>query len=96
MNYTESRKAAIATFEKSWVLAALDKHGGNVAMCAREEGIDRVYMHRLMRRHGIVRFSLTGTHVYTGEVSMRGPARSRMDAPIPYELSAEVVGKVGL
>jgi two-component system response regulator GlrR len=51
--YDEARQQAIAEFERVYLRALLDRHGGNVSQAAREAGIDRVYLHRLIRRHAI-------------------------------------------
>ncbi len=51
MTYTESRKAAIIQFEVDWLRTALEASEWNVSRCARDNGIDRVYLHRLIRRH---------------------------------------------
>jgi DNA-binding NtrC family response regulator len=50
--YAEARRQALETFERAYVRALLDAHGGKVALAARAAGIDRVYLYRLMRRHG--------------------------------------------
>jgi two-component system response regulator GlrR len=50
--YGESRRRALDDFEKAYIKALLDAHGGKVAAAARAAGIDRVYLYRLMRRHG--------------------------------------------
>lgn len=55
MKYADARKLAIAEFEKRYLRTLLDHTQGNVSQAAREAGIDRVYMHRLMRRHRIRR-----------------------------------------
>ena len=52
--YAEARRQALDGFEKGYVQALLDLHGGKVATAARAAGIDRVYLYRLMRRHGAV------------------------------------------
>jgi two-component system response regulator GlrR len=50
--YAEARRQALEAFEQAYVRALLDAHGGKVAAAARAAGIDRVYLYRLMRRHG--------------------------------------------
>jgi DNA-binding NtrC family response regulator len=55
LTYAEARKLAIAEFERQYLRLLLERTRGNVSRAAREAGIDRVYMHRLMRRHQIRR-----------------------------------------
>jgi two-component system response regulator GlrR len=50
--YADARRLALDGFEKGYVQALLELHGGKVAAAARAAGIDRVYLYRLMRRHG--------------------------------------------
>jgi len=49
--YREARKQAVATFERLYILALLARCGGNVSLSARVAGLDRVYLHRLIRRY---------------------------------------------
>jgi len=51
--YAEARRQALEDFEARYVTALLETHGGRVAPAARAAGIDRVYLYRLMRRHGV-------------------------------------------
>jgi two-component system response regulator GlrR len=51
--YAEARRGALEGFEQRYVRALLEAHGGRVAPAARAAGIDRVYLYRLMRRHGV-------------------------------------------
>jgi transcriptional regulator of acetoin/glycerol metabolism len=51
--YAEARRRALEGFERAYLRALLDAHGGKVALAARAAGIDRVYLYRLMRRHGV-------------------------------------------
>jgi DNA-binding NtrC family response regulator len=51
--YTEARRRALEAFERRYLIAMLAKHQGKVAQAAREAGIDRVSLYRLMRRHGL-------------------------------------------
>ena len=51
--YFEARSEAVAAFEHDYAAALLARYGGNVARAARAAGIDRAYLHRLLRRHGL-------------------------------------------
>ncbi len=50
---TEARKRAIDAFEKQYVEQLVARHQGKVAQAAVEAGVDRVYLYRLMRKHGL-------------------------------------------
>jgi len=50
--YPAARQQALAAFERGYVDDLLRRHGGNVSQAARAAGIARVYLYRLMRRHG--------------------------------------------
>jgi transcriptional regulator with PAS, ATPase and Fis domain len=43
----------IATWERGWVTELLKRAGGNVSKAARLGQLDRVSLHRLMKKHGI-------------------------------------------
>jgi transcriptional regulator with PAS, ATPase and Fis domain len=43
----------IATWERGWVTELLKRAGGNVSKAARTGQLDRVSLHRLMKKHGI-------------------------------------------
>ena len=51
--YKEAREKAIDAFERDYVAALLARHDGNVRRAAEAAGIDRVYLHKLVRRHGL-------------------------------------------
>jgi transcriptional regulator of acetoin/glycerol metabolism len=51
--FTESRQKAIEAFEKTYLTGLLERHGGKVSQAAVEADVDRVYLYRLMRKHGI-------------------------------------------
>jgi DNA-binding NtrC family response regulator len=55
--FPEARDAALARFEKAYLLAALARHGGNVSRAAEACGVARNYLHRLMKRNGMRRAS---------------------------------------
>ncbi|MEB2313674.1 MAG: sigma 54-interacting transcriptional regulator [Sorangiineae bacterium] len=51
--YAEARRRAIEAFERAYVRELLAKHEGKVMQAAAAAGIDRVYLYRLARRHGL-------------------------------------------
>ena len=51
--YAEARRRALDAFERQYVEALLALHNGKVAGAARAAGMARVYLYRLMRRHGL-------------------------------------------
>jgi DNA-binding NtrC family response regulator len=53
--YEQARRASLARFERSYAGALLERHGGRVSEAAKAAGMDRVYLHKLMRRHGVGR-----------------------------------------
>jgi two-component system, NtrC family, response regulator GlrR len=53
--YKEAKMMWIDQFEVAYVNALLDHNKGNVAAAARQAGVDRTYVFRLMRKYGIAR-----------------------------------------
>jgi two-component system, NtrC family, nitrogen regulation response regulator GlnG len=51
--FREAKERLIAAWERDYVQQLLKRAGGNVSRAAREGGIDRVYLHRLMKKHGV-------------------------------------------
>ncbi|MCA1664793.1 MAG: sigma 54-interacting transcriptional regulator [Myxococcales bacterium] len=49
--YHEAKAQLIETWEKSYVRRVLDETGGNVSQAARECGLGRAYLHRLIRKY---------------------------------------------
>jgi transcriptional regulator with GAF, ATPase, and Fis domain len=50
--YKDARDAAIDQFERDYVRALLARHDGNVTRAAEEAGLNRTYLHRLVKKHG--------------------------------------------
>jgi transcriptional regulator with GAF, ATPase, and Fis domain len=53
MPYEVARRQAIDAFERAYVTALLARTSDNVAQAARDAGVNRAYLHRLLRRHGL-------------------------------------------
>jgi DNA-binding NtrC family response regulator len=51
--YKQARAQMIEAFEREYVRGLLDRHEGNVSKAARAAGIDRVYLHRLLRKYNL-------------------------------------------
>jgi DNA-binding NtrC family response regulator len=51
--YAVARRQAIDAFEAAYVARLVDAYAGNIALAAREVGVNRGYLHRLARRHGV-------------------------------------------
>jgi DNA-binding NtrC family response regulator len=51
--YEVARRQAIDAFERTYVTAVLARSSDNVAQAARAAGVNRAYLHRLLRRHGL-------------------------------------------
>jgi two-component system, NtrC family, response regulator GlrR len=51
--FTEARRRALDEFERGYLEALMKSHPGKVAQAAQAAGVDRVYLYRLLRRHGI-------------------------------------------
>ncbi|MBI4952390.1 MAG: sigma 54-interacting transcriptional regulator [Myxococcales bacterium] len=51
--YHEAKEAWVERFERAYVSAALERCEGNVSHAARDAGVDRRHLQRLMSRYGI-------------------------------------------
>jgi DNA-binding NtrC family response regulator len=49
--FHEAKADAIASFEKSYLRGLLERHGGNISRAAREAGIDRKTIHRMLQKY---------------------------------------------
>jgi DNA-binding NtrC family response regulator len=48
-----AKEAVIDAFERSYLGELLQKCGGNMSKAARTAGMDRMYLHRLVQKHGL-------------------------------------------
>jgi len=53
--FKEAKERLIEAFEREYLEGLLSRCGGNVSRAAREAGIDRVYLHRLLKRYALAR-----------------------------------------
>ena len=53
--YKDAKEAVLEDFERGYINALLEKHGGNVSAAARDAGIHRNILHRMMSRYDISR-----------------------------------------
>jgi DNA-binding NtrC family response regulator len=51
--FREFRDAWMSYGERAFLISQLERHNGNVAAAAKEAGIDRTHMYRLIRKHGL-------------------------------------------
>jgi transcriptional regulator with GAF, ATPase, and Fis domain len=48
-----AKDAVVDAFERNYVATLLEAAGGNVSKAARNGGMDRMYLHRLIQKHGL-------------------------------------------
>ena len=66
-----AKDAAVDTFERAYLGALLEACNGNMSKAARTAGMDRMYLHRLVQKHG-----LRGGGTAGGAPSIGGPPSS--------------------
>ncbi|MCX5748395.1 MAG: sigma 54-interacting transcriptional regulator [Proteobacteria bacterium] len=51
--FKEAKAALVESFERDYLVALLEKHHGNISRAAAEAGIDRNYIHRLVKKYNL-------------------------------------------
>jgi transcriptional regulator with PAS, ATPase and Fis domain len=51
--FREAKERLIASWERNYLTRLLERTRGNITRAAREGGIDRAYLHRLLKKHGM-------------------------------------------
>ena len=54
-NFTEARSTMISNFEKQFIARALDTNAWNVSQTAKSIGVSREGLHRMIKKHGLVK-----------------------------------------
>jgi transcriptional regulator with GAF, ATPase, and Fis domain len=52
--YADAREQALASFERQYLAALMAKYDHHVATAARAAGLNKVYLYRLLHRHGLM------------------------------------------
>ena len=52
-SFREAKNVAVDTFERTFLTSLLARAGGNLSEAARQAQMDRVYLTRLLRKHGL-------------------------------------------
>lgn len=50
--FKEAKEALVHAWEREYVTRLVERHGGNVSLAAQSAGINRVHLHRLIRKYG--------------------------------------------
>ena len=51
--FVEARRRALVDFERRYLEALIAQHKGKIVQAANAADIDRVYLYKLLKRHGI-------------------------------------------
>ena len=51
--FKEAKAQLVESFERDYLVALLARHHGNISRAAAEAGIDRNYIHRLVKKYGL-------------------------------------------
>ena len=51
--FKEAKERLVDSFTREYLVALLEKCGGNISQMAREAGIARNYVHRLVTKYGL-------------------------------------------
>jgi DNA-binding NtrC family response regulator len=51
--FKEAKERIVSTFERAYLERLMSRHSNNISAAARDAGIDRNYLYRLLKKHGI-------------------------------------------
>lgn len=52
-SFKQAKQAAVTTFERSFLIDLLKRHDGHMGRAAREAGVDRKTIERMVKKHGL-------------------------------------------
>jgi DNA-binding NtrC family response regulator len=52
-SFKHAKQAAVTTFERSFLIDLLKRHDGHMGRAARESGVDRKTIERMVKKHGL-------------------------------------------
>ena len=58
LDYHGAREQVLARFEIDYLSHVIQSSGGNISNAARQAGVDRTTLYRLMEKHGMARNSM--------------------------------------
>ena len=53
IRFHSAKEHLVSAWERDYLAGLLARAGGNVSRAARDAGLDRVYLHRLLKKHGL-------------------------------------------
>lgn len=74
VTFSDAKDEAVKAFEARYLRALLVWSRGNVSLASRKADVDRMHLHRLLKRHGLV------AATFARAASGVGPARPRASA----------------
>lgn len=52
-SFKDAKQQAVRLFERTFLVDLLRRHGGHMSRAAREAGVDRKTIERMVKRHGL-------------------------------------------
>lgn len=53
MPFKDAKSLLVDRFERDYLVKLLERNGGNISKASREAQIERAYLQRLVRKHGL-------------------------------------------
>ncbi|MEO1337850.1 MAG: sigma 54-interacting transcriptional regulator, partial [Myxococcota bacterium] len=53
--FKQAKEQIVSSFERAYIVRLMERHGRNISAAARDAGIDRNYLYRLLKKHDLSR-----------------------------------------
>jgi DNA-binding NtrC family response regulator len=53
LSFRDAKERLVVAWERDYLTMLLRRAGGNISRAARQAGLDRPYLHRLLKKHGV-------------------------------------------